>query len=378
MGYLDNCKYLYEYINENHPEIKAVWVTKDKEVKKHLKEKGLPVFDMNSSGGKKAISKASLAFTDRYKMSDYSNTAINFRTKIVQLWHGIGLKNLDNFSQTKIKGVRASGDILISKKDGPLKRLKKSINYLRRAPFRELCERYYMMLAPGQESLDAFSESFSLARERFFLCGYPRTAPLYKKTDAADPAKPRILYAPTFRWQPDKEMEMVDHLLAAIPEIQAFMEEIDGTFVIRLHPHTWRNYQNKIETGIEKSDRILFDSEKDVYETLNRYTMMISDYSSIVYDYLLLNRPVIFHCFDYEFFTANECNLKYDYNEYSPGPKTKTWSEALASIREYLAEPDKDREWRSRVADFFYEKDVNNADNSKRLVEELKKRLGLK
>jgi CDP-glycerol glycerophosphotransferase (TagB/SpsB family) len=377
-GYLDNCKYLYEYINENHPEIRAVWLTKDGNVKKELRKKGLPVYDMNSREGKNALVKASLAFTDRYKMSDYSNSAINSGTKVVQLWHGVGMKNLDNFTQTTIKGVRYSDDIVAKKNDGLAKRLKKSVNYLRRAPFRELSEEYFLMLATAPESLEAFSKSFHTPRERFFICGYPRTAPLFKNPEAADSGKPCFLYAPTFRWQPEKEVEMVDLLLAAIPDIQAFMEKVDGTFVIRLHPHTWRNYRSKIELAIQDASRVLLDSEKDVYGTLGKYTMMISDYSSIVYDYLLLNRPVVFFCYDYEFFTANECNLKYDYDEYSPGPKARTWSEVLASLGEYLEQPEKDREWRTRILDFFYEKGANGPDSSERLVAELKNRLKIR
>ena len=53
----------------------------------------------------------------------------------------------------------------------------------------------------------------------------------------------KIIYAPTYRWIPEDESSMVNMFLDNIESINKILEEINGTFTLRLHPHTWRNYE---------------------------------------------------------------------------------------------------------------------------------------
>ena len=104
---------------------------------------------------------------------------------------------------------------------------------------------------------------------------------------------------------------------------------------------------------------------------------MITDYSSIAYDFVLLDRPVIFFTFDYADYSKNDHALNYDFESYTPGPKTTTWAETLAAIEVYAKDPTKDSAWRCRIRDEFYDMSANDKDNSKRIVEEVKRRIGL-
>lgn len=104
---------------------------------------------------------------------------------------------------------------------------------------------------------------------------------------------------------------------------------------------------------------------------------MISDYSSIAYDFVLLDRPIVFYCPDLEEFIEREDSLNYDYMEYSPGPKTKDWSETMLQVKEYVRNPKKDSAWRVKIRDEFYKMEVNDENNSERIVNEVKKRLGM-
>ena len=102
---------------------------------------------------------------------------------------------------------------------------------------------------------------------------------------------------------------------------------------------------------------------------------MISDYSSIVYDFLLMNRPLVFHCPDLKFYMHADHDLKYDYKEVSPGPQTESWEETMKAIAEYAENPEKDSDERLRVRDFFYDMSVNDENNCERIVEEVKRRI---
>ena len=375
-GYMDNVKYLYEYVLAHHPEIQAVWMTLDKGVYKQLQSENKPVVMMRTSECRKILSHAKLAFTDHYRMSDYDAfSGLNDRTKIVQLWHGVGLKAIGDLKNTNIAGVMLSNDILPSTADNILKIIYKKIKYFRHAYYRELFEHYFMLACPGPERIEQVAKPLHIPLENCFMSGHPRNVFLHQTLPATDAV--HILYAPTYRWNAIKEQQLVQKIIDSADVIQTCMEKVNGSLTIRLHPHTWRNYNVQLNDLSQRYDRIFSDNDADIYQTLGKYRILISDYSSIAYDFILLNRPVVFFNYDFEDFIEKECTLNYEYDSYSPGAQTKSWEQTLAAIEAYIANPEKDSEWRCRVRDEFYDMTVNDQDNSRRIVEELKRRLGM-
>ena len=377
--YMDNTMYFYEYIVKNHPEINAVWLTTSRAVYNTLKEAEMPVKLMDSPEGTDIASRAEIAVTDHFTMTDFSPIyGFNDRTKVVQLWHGVGFKSMGDASgvkNTTERGVRYSNDILISDKDGFIKRICKKIKYRFFAPFRERFEKYFLFVCPGQERLDMIADVWHIPHENCLMAGHPRDLPVYSAQRQTSPIK--IMYAPTYRFNYAHEKEMVDEFLKAAPEIQALMEEKDGEFYLRMHPHTWRNYSNRITRILEPYDRIFLDESPDVYQEIGTLSVMISDYSSISLDFALLDRPVVYHCADYDWFVENEAGFNLDFPSVIPGPMTHNWTETLQKVREYCEDPQKDTELRQDKCKYFFDKSVNGPDNSERIVSEIKKRIGL-
>lgn len=374
-GYLDNAKYFYEYVVMYHPEIEAYWLTLDDDVYKKLKERNMPVCKFRTKECRKILSHAEIAVTDHYIVSDYENiSGFNDKIKVVQLWHGVSLKSLKSILEsTTIPGLQYSGDIYIVNETGV--EIKSKWKYFRHAYYREKFEDYFFLLCPGQEHIEQVAKVFGVPENRCFISGHPRNVVLHHKSRDRYPTK--ILYAPTFRWDKQNERYLVDSFIESLTDIQRKMEQIDGTFVFRLHPHTWRSYQSVLEKNVKQFDRIELDEDKDIYQSLHEYTMLISDYSSIAYDFVLLNRPVIFFCYDYEHFINEDTKLNYDYSEYSPGIKTYNWAETLDAIDMYFEYPGRDSEWRMKVANEFYDMSVNDENNSERIVQEIKRRLAI-
>lgn len=375
-GYLDNTKYLYEYLVENHPEIQATWLTMDDKVYKMLKEKGMPVKKMKKA--KWTMLRASVAFTDHYRCSDYENIyGFNARTKVVQLWHGVGLKRLlpvgDRIPSTTIPGVRLSSDIIATESDGFAKRLAKSIRYIFRAPFRELTEKYFGFVCPGRAYVGLYADAWRMPKGCCIFSGYPRNVKLHT-TKASSSLK--IMYSPTFRWNPADEHKVILRFIEGLPLISEFLNAYDAELVLRLHPHTWRSYMQEIKNALVNHPRVKVDEEKDVYESLGTYTHMIGDYSSISNDFAeLLNRPHVYFIPDLDAYKSRDCSFAYPFEEYSPGAQVKSWPEVIDALKEYIENPKKDEEWRLKIQEFFFDMKVNDENNSQRIVEEIKRRL---
>ena len=376
-SYLDNTKYLYEYVVKNHPEIQAYWVTNDDSLVSELNSQSMPVVKMNSKEGRELIAHAGVGFTDHFRMSDFNAMdGLNDRLKIVQLWHGVGLKAIGDLGNTDVPGVRFSDDILASPTDGFVRKIIKHIRYFIYAPHRELFEHYYALVCPGEERILQIADPWHIPHDACLIAGHPRNELLHTTNPSKHPCK--IIYAPTYRWNVRCEKRMIKMLTDAAPAIQGHMEKIDGALTVRLHPHTWRDYKYALKQLADKYDRILLDEEKDVYSNLGEYSILISDYSSIAYDFVLVDRPVVFFAFDLDDFTEQECKLNYDYESYSPGFHTSTWQETLDAIETYINDPSVHSEWRSDVRSEFYDMRCNDENNSERIVSALKSRLGLR
>lgn len=379
-NYMDNTMYFYEYVLKHHPEINAVWFTDNVEIVNKLKSEGKPVMLIGSKESEKLMAQAEIAVTDHFATTDYkAEYGFNNKTKVVQLWHGVGFKAMGDgksaVKNTTERGVRYSDDILIQDGDNIFKKLIKKIKYYFLAPFRERFETYFLFVCPGQERIDMIAKIWHIPMENCFMAGHPRNLPVYCAEISKDPVK--VMYAPTYRFDYQHETEMVNEILASCEEIQKAMEEVNGEFYIRLHPHTWRNYKGKIMSRIKNFDRILLDESKDVYEELGSFSVMISDYSSIALDFAQLDRPTIFHCADYNWFIKNEAGFNLDFPSVIPGPMTANWNETLEEIKEYIANPQKDSDLRKEKIKYFFDAEVNGPDNSERIIEEIKKRINL-
>lgn len=378
-GYLDNVKYFYEHILETHPEIDLYWLTKDDEIYEKLKSEGKPVCKFGTHKCRKLLSHACIAITDHNIMSDYDKlSGFNNRTKVVQLWHGVGFKAMGDGKVVKLvkePGVVYSTDILPQPGDSAFKRFWKKLKYFRHAHGRELFEKYFLFVCPGQERVDMIGKVWNIPEESWFMAGHPRNVLLYETYPDAE--RPMILYAPTFRYVASKENELVENCIDSFEMIQQKMEEINGTFVIRLHPHTWRDYKSKISNRLKNYDRILLDEEKDIYTTLGNYSVVITDYSSISMDFAMLDRPTVFYCPDFDWFSKKQAGFNLDFKNSIPGPMTFTWEETMDKVLEYHADPDKDAGYRREKTKYFFDQSVNGPDNSERIVVELKRRLGI-
>ena len=84
------------------------------------------------------------------------------------------------------------------------------------------------------------------------------------------------------------------------------------------------------------NNQVLSDNKFDFYEILNCADILITDYSGIFIDYLLLNRPIIFNPTDLEDYERTRGFLYTPYDQWTPGPKIETQDGLINEVKDIL------------------------------------------
>jgi CDP-glycerol glycerophosphotransferase (TagB/SpsB family) len=122
-------------------------------------------------------------------------------------------------------------------------------------------------------------------------------------------------------WRSNK----IDFLTEALPDLVKLNNVLiknNLTLFIKLHP-------NEINLENDLSNILFINPRTDIYELLPLTQFLITDYSSIYFDYLLLDKEVIFYPFDLENYLNDERELYFNYDEKTPGTKVYNFEELL-------------------------------------------------
>ena len=354
--YADNARYLFEYVNREHPEIRAVWLTGNPEVLEHVRSLGYEAHIKSGLTGYLLTLRAEALVLTHFPSAiwcDVNRFALHSGTNIIQLYHGIHMKKF-GFEDENIS--------------------------LKRKVFGLLFPTLYdcgMFIATAAETKKTYASIFPIPEERIVPTGYPRHDAFFKDAMALTGQRQgktvwRILYAPTFRVTQQKEMALISEYGFNVAEIEDFLAHHDAELYMRLHPSQNDTSGLASVRQIEESSRMHFYNQGDITELMQDFDIVVSDYSSVYLDFIFMDRPVVFAAFDLEDFTKH-IGFYYDYNESTPGPKARDWPEVLAFIEEAMEEPDKYAADRKRVREFFH--DFYDGENSKRVFEEILRRL---
>ncbi len=232
---------------------------------------------------------------------------------VVQLWHGIPLKRLHLDSPATLRVSFLPDHRLV----------------------RAFVTRAYrfagrgIRLFPVASDLVAarISSAFGVPRSRIVVTGDPRDDALAGPRDApvldAD-ATHTILYAPTWR---DGAPDPVAPTPPQWDAIAAWLEQRDAVLYLRTHPLGAGDYA----AGPARSARVRMlgaDRVRDVNVALPEIDVLLTDYSSIAFDFALLGRPIVFLAADLEQY-AKRRGLYDAYREFSGGRYATGWEGAL-------------------------------------------------
>ena len=202
-------------------------------------------------------------------------------------------------------------------------------------------EKFSYMVSPSKYCSEKLVSAFGLqGREDIVLeTGYPRNDALFTFDQAkvnsvlreldVPRGKKIILYAPTFR--DNKHSEVSGYENASGLDFDKLKEQIGDEYIILFRAHYFvaknMDFEKYKDFVIDVSD---YEDVNDLYIVSD---MLITDYSSVFFDYANLKRPIIFYMYDYEDYKKNARDFYLDQNEL-PGPITKTQEELAKAIEE--------------------------------------------
>ena len=184
-----------------------------------------------------------------------------------------------------------------------------------------------------------YSEAFQIDKSKIKALGLPRADYYFKNHDlkslrdnfnkmySVDENKKIILYAPTFR-ENEKFNNVFDYL-----DLEKFNEKLSGEYVLalRLHPKIKKFYSEDISIDGDYVDCSDYENEQ---ELLLLADILITDYSSIMIEFALLNKPIVFFAYDLDNYLNNERGFYLDYKKDLPGPIVYTSEELINVIGE--------------------------------------------
>ena len=326
-----NSKYLYLWINLHRPDIKAVWLAHDDATHRMLTKHGLPCELRWSAAG------ISAALRSKYFVFCHGVSDVNARLSkgacLINLWHGVGLKST-----------------MFGDKDGIMNHYRRQwTNWRGNLLFYEHVKQPDIVVTTSDFMQRHFAEQFELPMSRCPQLGYPRLDVIADErlrqfaieidegsgfrynVDSHDEV---YLYMPTRR---DSNRPFMTDALPNLARLSEVLRERGAILYVKLHPWTSEAWPGDF-------DNIrLWPNDVEVYTYLNKIDCLITDYSSILYDYLFLkDSGIILYTFDYDDFITNDHSLLYPFAENTAGIRANDFEElctVIASGQSLVSDP---------------------------------------
>ena len=281
--------------------------------------------------------------------------------KLIQIWHGAPLKHIElDLYRKRLAGM----PVLLR----PLLKFQKTI--IGRYPF------YDVVVATSQWFItEVFQHCFKA--KQFIATGYPRNDILFGWPDpgsishrlawinvdkkvletvraARTDGHKICLYVPTFR----KDMAGPFEKELDLSRLSAFAKNHNLLVVLKLHP--FMHGQCRIS---QYPNLIKYAPLGDVYPLMVHCDLLITDYSSIFFDFLLLDRPIVFFPYDLEQYLSQDRAMYFDYETMTPGPKCRTYDELELQIEKSFKASYRDEyaEMRKKIRDYTHDHEDNQS-----------------
>ena len=240
---------------------------------------------------------------------------------VIQTWHGTPLKKIG-------MDLTIEGNATTSQRKGHR-------SYLNDA------KKYDFFVSPSAFCTRVFSSAFGLTqlgKENVLVeTGYPRNDRLFSFTqqDVCDvkqqlgiePGKRVILYAPT--WRDNQHTLGVGYTFDPVEHLERFLDSVpdDSMVIVRLHYLV----ANKVNLSAYRGKVIDCSRWEDINDLYIVSDVLITDYSSVFFDYANLRRPILFYMYDLQEYSSSVRDFYIDLDEL-PGPIIETQEELIDAL----------------------------------------------
>lgn len=199
--------------------------------------------------------------------------------------------------------------------------------------------KYNYMISPSSFTTEVFQSAFAIEQERLIETGYPRNDILsnYKIQDIAQikaklglpKDKKIILYAPTWR---DNSFNLKGYTFKLEVDFTKWKRALGDDYVVVFKPHYLIVNNFNLDTV---QDFVYFvDPQEDISKLYIIADILITDYSSVFFDYAILNRPIYFYMYDLESYRDELRGFYLDIYRDLPGEIIVDEKSLLAKIKQ--------------------------------------------
>lgn len=317
-NYTGNPKYIYEYLLKNHnDEFKFVWSLTDKSIEIlgnpiKVKKNRLMYFYYTIISG-------FWIFDSRHP----KHLLKKEKCKYIQTWHGTPLKKLG-----------LDMDYLNMGGNTNIERYKKN--------FKDNSSKWDYLISQNHFSSKIFKRAFDF-KGTVLEIGYPRNDLLIHQKDNIKLIekikesfnipldKKVILYAPT--WRDNDFYRKGKYKFSTEMDFEAMERELSDEYVLIAKQHYLVSEKSKYNaySGVIR----MFDSKSEIQDLYLISDILITDYSSVMFDYSILKRPMIFYTYDLEAYKDNIRDFYFDINEEAPGLIIRENKELIKVLKDF-------------------------------------------
>lgn len=269
------------------------------------------------------LARAEVILLDDYQPAIYRLPQRPERQRIIQLWHAWGAFKTVGYSR-------------IGKPGGP-------------NPWSRVHKNYTYAVVSSEHEVPFYAEAFGLPDDRPMPTGTPRMDDFLdpdrqalrreRALELLPAARGRrvVLFAPTFRGRSargaDYPVEVVD-----VAALHAACVEQDAVAILRLHPFVVA----RVPIPEPYRDRVIeaTDLDIDTNDLLLVTDVLITDYSSLIFEFSSLGRPMLFFAYDLEEYVATRDTYE-PYESFVPGRIVRTFDALVDALRRRDFEQDK-------------------------------------
>ena len=254
-------------------------------------------------------------------------------TYYIQTWHGTPLKKLAlDMDRMDMGGSMDMEDVFMVG-EGDIDSYKEH--------FTKNVHTWDFLISQNPFSSETFRRAFDFHREMLEY-GYPRNDILFREntTEGIRSFKRKlglpedkkiILYAPT--WRDDEFSEDDKYEFRPQISFEKLQKELGDEYIMIVKYHylimdaiDWSPYEGFIYH---------FDQSRDIAELFLVSDILITDYSSVMFDYSILNRPMFFFAYDFYKYKNELRGFYFSYSKEMPGPISTTTDELIEDIHSY-------------------------------------------
>lgn len=356
--FADNSRFLFQYLNDNKEKLglqKVIWVTRDETVNRKLRDHGYESYLCGTRESDYWHKTAGIhiicnAIYPQNHFEPDIDTHLSWGAKKINLWHGVGLKCTGKTANNYGKKIHAGEEKSFFKKT--IKKLISSGGWE--------SESYHLCTSPFM--LEVNKRNFEYDEKLFFYSQYPRNCNCLrympeevKVIEDLKKFQGIVIYLPTFR---DQGKEYFHPLQDG--EICSFLRENHYVWVDKPHPAETEFFSGKTDA----CHRYILPAEFDINILYENCTVMISDYSSAVFDGILKDIPVIAYVPDLAEYKKGNNGLMMDFEQCLAGLTTRNTKGVLNMLEEVKSrcyfdgcrkktyEDNKERFWDNRRPDY--------------------------